>query len=976
MFRRLRQQFVSTTALAVLLAAGTMLSYRNLTQLVTNDRQVEQTSAILTLIETTASDVSRSEASSRAFVITGQQSYREKFQRWRTAAELDIDRLEERLAGNADAITAARNLRAATARVMDGLELAMSAREKEGPGPAAAVIQSTQQNTDEVRDRLAQMQQTEERVLQASTINSHRTAMLARTGVVVASILNIVLFGVWAYWALRTVVSSQRQQSRMGLATIADCSDDAIIGCDLRGFITSWNHGAERIFGYPAIEMSGISIAILSSDDLAPKIAAIFDKAVAGDRVDRVETTAVTKEGETVHVLLTVSPVRNASGIVTWVLLIARDITTEKRAEITLQKTAEQYRLIFDGNPLPMWVIDRQTLRFLAVNEAATRNYGYTREEFLGMTILDIRPPQDIPAVLEVIVNPATGLSRLGTWTHLRKDGTPIKVEITRHGMSFNGRDAELVLAHDVTERNKNEEKLRSSEERFSKAFQLSPVSISISSCTDARYLDVNQAFLELTGYTREEVIGHTADELNILTGDERSRLVNRLTETGRAISTELVFKTASGTSKFVQVSADLINLEAERCMLAITYDITQGKELEHQLRQAQKMEAVGRLAGGVAHDFNNMLGVISGYSDLARARCEHDPIAGGHIEEIRKAADRAASLTRQLLAFSRKQVLQPKTLNLNERIRDLGKLVQRLIGDDVELITKLGHPLDFINADPTQIDQVIMNLAVNARDAMPRGGKFIIETSCAELDETNIPHQHRAKPGKYVLLKVTDTGHGMDAETLSHIFEPFFTTKQPGKGTGLGLSTVHGIVSQSNGYIWVYSEPGNGTTFKIYLPATAKQPQLADARAPELTLARGSATILLAEDDGPMRGLTRHLLEARGYRVLEAADGDQALTLAQATRKGDIDLLITDVVMPRLSGPGLVERLGASHPNLKIIYTSGYTDELLAHHGAIGPGIVFLEKPFTRESLLQAVQTALGGSAKVAQAAAGAHAG
>ena len=268
------------------------------------------------------------------------------------------------------------------------------------------------------------------------------------------------------------------------------------------------------------------------------------------------------------------------------------------------------------------------------------------------------------------------------------------------------------------------------------------------------------------------------------------------------------------------------------------------------------------------------------------------------------------------------------------------------------------------------------MNLAVNARDAMPRGGKFIIETSCAELDDTNIPHQHRAKPGKYVLLKITDSGYGMDSETLSHIFEPFFTTKQPGKGTGLGLSTVHGIVTQSNGHIWVYRELGNGTTFKVYLPATSRDARAVDSRAPKVTLARGSATILLAEDDAAMRALTRHVLEAGGYRVLEAADGDQALTLAQASKKDEIDLLLTDVVMPRLSGPGLVERLGASHPNLKIIYTSGYTDELLAHHGAIGRGIVFLEKPFTRESLLQAVQTALAGSPGVSEAAASAHAG
>jgi two-component system cell cycle sensor histidine kinase/response regulator CckA len=367
---------------------------------------------------------------------------------------------------------------------------------------------------------------------------------------------------------------------------------------------------------------------------------------------------------------------------------------------------------------------------------------------------------------------------------------------------------------------------------------------------------------------------------------------------------------------------------------------------------------------------------VISGYTDLVRARCAPDSVASAHIEEIRKASERAASLTRQLLAFSRKQVLQPKTLNLNERINDLTKMLQRLIGDDVELILRLGAPLQVIQADPGQIDQVIINLAVNARDAMPCGGKFIIETSSAELDDTSIPRQHRAKAGKYVLLKMTDTGHGMDPETLSHIFEPFFTTKQPGKGTGLGLSTVHGIINQSGGYIWVYSEPGRGTTFKIYLPAIAQSTFAQASHPSEKTLARGSATVLLAEDDAPMRALTRHLLEAQGYRVLEACDGDQAITLAQA-HKNEIDLLLTDVVMPRLSGPGLVERLRASQPGIKIVYMSGYTDELLAHHGALDSGIAFLEKPFTQESLLQAVQAALRSSPAVSgESAISVHAG
>jgi nitrogen-specific signal transduction histidine kinase/ActR/RegA family two-component response regulator len=418
-----------------------------------------------------------------------------------------------------------------------------------------------------------------------------------------------------------------------------------------------------------------------------------------------------------------------------------------------------------------------------------------------------------------------------------------------------------------------------------------------------------------------------------------------------------------------------LINLNGEQCILAITYDISRRRELEHQLRQAQKMEAVGRLAGGVAHDFNNMLGVITGYTDLIRARFEKDEAARNQVDEIRKASDRAVSLTRQLLAFSRKQVLQPETLNLNERIRDLGKMLQRLMGDDIELIVRLGEPLDLVKADPGQIDQVIVNLAVNARDAMPCGGKFIIETSCVELNADNTPHQHRAKPGRYVLVKISDTGHGMDPETLSHIFEPFFTTKQPGKGTGLGLSTVHGIVNQSDGYIWVYSEPGRGSSFKIYLPAVAQAASVAPGQARVPALARGSGTILLAEDDAPMRALTRHLLEIQGYRVLEADDGDAAVSLAEA-HCDEIHLLLTDVVMPRLSGPSLAERVRTLNRDIRIIYMSGYTDELLAHHGAMHSGITFLEKPFTQESLMRVVQKTLSGAHDSDRSAFAAHAG
>src|SRR4029077_19746530 len=433
------------------------------------------------------------------------------------------------------------------------------------------------------------------------------------------------------------------------------------------------------------------------------------------------------------------------------------------------------------------------------------------------------------------------------------------------------------------------------------------------------------------------------------------------LGEEDRSTGLETVFTTQSGETKTVLVFSEAIELDGVPCVLSVTHDVAERKQLEQQLRQAQRMDAVGRLAGGVAHDFNNMLGVIRGYSELLRSRmC--DEVAQEQIEEIKKASDRAASLTRQLLAFSRRQVLQPASLDLNERISQISKMLRRLIGDDVQLIVRPGDSLAAIEADPGQIDQVILNLAVNARDAMPNGGKLLLETSNIRLDDSSLFQQRAVKPGSYVMLAISDTGCGMDPETLSHIFEPFFTTKEHGKGTGLGLSTVHGIVTQSEGYIWVASQPGQGSTFKICLPASRKRHVQATQEANERReVARGSATILLVEDEESMRKLTRHLLEGPGYRVLEACDGAEAIELAR--QNSDIRLLLTDVVMPRLSGPGLAERIKATIPQIEVIYMSGYTDELLVRHGALGQGITFLEKPFTQDSLINAVQKALVGT-------------
>jgi PAS domain S-box-containing protein len=386
---------------------------------------------------------------------------------------------------------------------------------------------------------------------------------------------------------------------------------------------------------------------------------------------------------------------------------------------------------------------------------------------------------------------------------------------------------------------------------------------------------------------------------------------------------------------------------------ICMALDVTDRKQLEEQFRQAQKMEAVGRLAGGIAHDFNNLLMVIQGYADLLADRLPPGESLHRNAEQIQTAAQRAAALTQQLLAFSRKQILAPKVLNVHSVVADMEKMLQRLIGEDIELETSTKPDLWLVKADRSQIEQVVMNLAVNARDAMPTGGRLMIETSNVEFDVSVSHSPAVVAPGKYVMLAVTDTGCGMDAKTQAHIFEPFFTTKEKGKGTGLGLATVYGVVKQSGGYVWVYSEPDHGTTFKVYLPRIDEDAASAgrDRNAETKILARGSEVVLLVEDELGVRELAREYLEMSGYTVLAASDGHTAIELA-ATHAGPIHLLMTDMVMPGIGGRELAERVHAMRPDIKILYMSGYTDQAIVHSGTLGADAPLLQKPFTLATL------------------------
>ena len=406
------------------------------------------------------------------------------------------------------------------------------------------------------------------------------------------------------------------------------------------------------------------------------------------------------------------------------------------------------------------------------------------------------------------------------------------------------------------------------------------------------------------------------------------------------------------------QYSQQLIN-KLEQKNMELQRAIAERETMEKQLLQAQKMEAIGQLTGGIAHDFNNMLTVILGYSELMLHNLRPGDPARINIEQIKEAGERATALTRQLLAFSRRQVLQPKVLDLNAVLTNLDRMLQRLIGEDIDLVTAPAMRLGHVKVDRGQIEQVIMNLAVNSRDAMPQGGKLTIETANAELDEAYAREHVSVKPGPYVMVAVSDTGCGMDAETQAHIFEPFFTTKEPSKGTGLGLATVYGIVKQSGGYIWVYSEVGRGTTFKIYLPQVEEAAETVEPVGAAAQATRGQETILLVEDDAPLRKLSRSILLANGYAVLEARHGKEAIQVSEQ-HSGPIHLLVTDVVMPEMGGTEAAGRLTSMRPGLKVLFLSGYADEAVHRHGMLAPGANFLPKPFTPDGLARKVREVL----------------
>lgn len=764
---------------------------------------------------------------------------------------------------------------------------------------------------------------------------------------------------------------------------------------------------------------------------------------------------------------------------------LLQEIAERKRTEAALRESEERYRNLFHSITDPLFVYDPTTLAYLAVNDAAVTKYGYSRDEFLGMTIRDILPEEETADHLGTMGRPATTREEHGQRRHRKKSGEIIDVDVSTYGVDFSGRPACVVQARDVTEQRRAEAEVarttvllqalvngtpdvvfvkdragnyllvneaaaryvgKSVAEMLGKDATaiLEPEDARLVTASDHLVMESNQSqtveevllsagvphtfqtikvpyrdanghvigvigisrdvthqkeaeralrlrdraiqavsqgilitdpnlpdnpiiyassgFERMTGYRADEVVGRNC---RFLQGKDTDREtigeLHSAIAAGRGCSVEILNYRKDGRPFWNQLSiSPILGAAGELThFVGVQTDVTERRRLEDQFRQAQKMEAVGQLAGGVAHDFNNLITVIHGCSDILSARLASDDPMRELLSEINKAGERAAALTHQLLAFSRQQVLQPKVLNLNAVVSNTEKMLRRLLGEDVSLVTNLSPNLGQVKADAGQLEQVLMNLAVNARDAMPRGGRLTIETQQVFLDESYCRGVADLPPGEYVLLAVSDTGCGMDEATRGRIFEPFFTTKGLGKGTGLGLATVHGIVKQSRGHIAVYSEVGHGTAFKVYLPRVSGPASNARSELLSQTMPRGTETVLLVEDEETVRATAGHILRGCGYRVLEASNGKEGLRLSEI-EPGPIHLLISDVVMPHMGGRGLAELITAKRPRCRVLFLSGYTDDAVIRHGVLEGEFAFLQKPFTPSGLAQKVRNVL----------------
>lgn len=739
-------------------------------------------------------------------------------------------------------------------------------------------------------------------------------------------------------------------------------SNDAIVLFDPALNISYASPATERILGYTPGEIVRIpSFDLVHPDDVA-QLRTRFEECLAQPgkpiravaRIRHKNGSWPTMEG----VLTNFLDDPHVRGIVN----NYREITESVRAETALRESEDKFKRAFRSNPNAMSITTLAEGRFLDVNDVFLRTSGYTREDLIGRVSLETSwvEKEDRTRMLRCLSE--QGYVEAMETSFRGKTGAVLIVSLSAVVVEIGGVQCVLTTSQDITGRKRAAEKLRRSEEQYRSLVELAPYGI-YRATRDGRILMVNSALVKMLGYdTPEEVL-----RLNLETDvyedrSERARLLQKV-EAGPASPIETTWKRRDGSIISVRLAARLIYDSRSRVLQTEVFveNVTEQRALEKQLQTRQKMEAIAQLAGGVAHDFNNLLMIIRSRAALVIADASQPENVVEEAEEIVRATRRAAELTRQMLAFSRDQVLEPSVLNLNNLLAELGNMLPHLIGKQVETRIVAAPNLGLVKVDRGQFEQVVVNLAINARDAMPTGGRLVVETSNVEIDGHRSDSHPLMKRGRYVLLSVTDTGVGMDKETQAHIFEPFFTTKERGKGTGLGLAMVYGIVQQSGGHISVVSAAGAGTSFNIYLPE-ATEPEQIEQADQVVPAPGGTETILFVEDEEALRKVGADFLRSKGYDVLAAANGLDALHICRTTDRS-IRLLVTDVIMPRMGGAELAKNAVALNPNLRVLYVSAYSGRALPR-GALKPGQSFLQKPFSMANLARQVRAMLDGKA------------
>jgi two-component system cell cycle sensor histidine kinase/response regulator CckA len=757
---------------------------------------------------------------------------------------------------------------------------------------------------------------------------------------------------------VRDITARKRaEEAVVWLAAIVESCKDAVYGGDLDGKITSWNKSAEIMYGYTAQEMIGQRVSRLIPEECGDELGQVMTKIQSEIGVHDFETFRRTKDGKVFDVSLSISPVFDSGGLI-GVSTIARDITARKAAEEALRKATETS---IYGSPISIIALDAFG-RVTMWNSAAEQVFGWKEEEVLGHPnpITPGGDADDTPMLYEQLLSGKTITGQ--EVCRRRRDGSLVTLSLS--GMPIWDKDKRVKgmvkFLTDITQQKRVEEDLRRAQEKYKSIFENSLEGI-YQTTPDGKYISANPALARMMGFDSVEELLSSRQDLRTQEYVEQAKhteFVSLMEEHGLVRNFQYQAFRKDGKTIWVSENAQVVR---DTCGNIIYFegtveDITQRRELEEQIRQMQKIEAIGRLAGGVAHDFNNILMAISSFGELL-ARKLSDDASRRYLDEIVKATDRGSSLTQGLLAFSRKQVLSLKVVDLNQLISGQINMLKRLITESIELKFIPNPELAKVRVDPGQIEQVVMNLVINARDAMLYGGELVIETYNAVVGKADRSGEQLAA-GNYMVLAVSDNGCGMDAETKSHLFEPFFTTKQQGKGTGLGLATVFGIIKQSSGYIFVHSKPGHGTTFKIYLPRVE---DVAEPVKQEITGApvTGHETILLVEDEEAVRTSAAEYLKENGYKVLVASRASEAMEIAEQ-HKSVIDLLLTDLVMPKVSGRHLAENIKQIHPETKIVFMSGYSNNLLSSEDGLDQKHILLQKPFRLSMLGQCIRNVL----------------